>query len=183
MRYNNKIILIFILFISIQQEIKPQNNLKSGWFNFGVSRVLSNDNRGLLNVGMNVNWKYGSYTNSAGLNFTSPLLGSNNFIATVNYGIGYSYFVKRMLFGSFNIGPSASIGKTYNDATKNSQSFWGLGISLDSQFYISPLFFIIPNVALGIEPYLNYNFYESVRTDMNYIYGVRFCFNINDIDK
>jgi|GEM_PF-4053103 len=182
MRQNNRIVLVVILFISIQQAAKPQNNLKSGWFNIGVSRVLSNNNNSLVNVGMNVNWKYDNYTNSAGLNFTSPLLGGNNFIATVNYGIGYSYFVKRILFGSFNIGPSVSAGKTYNEETYNSTSFWGLGISLDSQFYISPLFFLFPNIALGVEPYINYNFYESAKTNMNYIYGVRFCFNINDIN-
>lgn len=174
------IILIIIFTCIIPQEIKPQNKNQNNWVDFGISQAFSKDNLSYVNIGANVNWQSSALFHSAGLYFTSGLFSSINWSFAVNYGIGYSFNIKKIMISSISLGPSLSFGETRQENNYYSKFFWGTGISINAQLYLSPLFFIIPEVGLGIEPYFNYDLFESKRTNMPYIYGIRFAFNIND---
>lgn len=178
---NMKFLFIKIIMITyfFSQEVSSQNNDKIYWFNLGVSEAYAESNPTYINFGFSLNWKTISYSHQVGLSATSGLFSGNNRKFQINYGIGDSFLIDNIIISFANVGPSITLGthKNYEDA--NPKFFWATGISINTQFYIAPLFFIIPEIAIGIEPYLNYNIYESANSNMRLLYGIRFGFNLN----
>ena len=93
--------------------------------------------------------------------------------------MGYSFFDKSVFLSSVTIGPSIDIGQINLDENSKKVT-WCAGIMINAQFYFSPLFFVFPELGLGFEPFIKYNFIEQRRTDMKLIYGVRVGFDFND---
>lgn len=170
-----QVIIIAVLF---SQEINSQDNNKIYWFNFGVSEAYSEINRSYINFGFSLNWKATSFSHQFGLSTTSALYGGNEkFI--INYGIGQSFLIKNILISSINIGPSLTLGTHKNFEDIEDKFFLATGININTQLYVAPLFFILPELAIGIEPYFNFNFYESANSNIRLLYGIRFGFNFN----
>jgi hypothetical protein len=177
----NKFLYIqFIIIVGLfSQELKSQSEDKIYWFNLGISEAFTESNPTYINFGFSLNWKTNSFSHQVGLSATSGLFSGNNRKFTINYGIGHSFLIDKIAISFANIGPSLTLGTHKNYEDIKTKFFWATGISVNTQFYIAPLFFIIPEIAVGIEPYLNYNFYESARSNMRLIYGIRFGFNLN----
>jgi hypothetical protein len=171
------LLLIIVLFVGlITHETKAQN--KTNWVDLGMGIGSSQDHQLHFNGGFNVNWQTPSYFHNAGFNIVEGAGSQSNFTATINYGLGYSFIIKKVLISSISIGPSLSIGEIGGE--NNSLFFGGAGVSVYAQFFVSPLFFILPEIAVGVEPFINYNFYESRKTNMPYFFGLHIAYNIND---
>jgi hypothetical protein len=162
----------------ITNESKPQNNKQTNWVDLGMGIGSSQDRQLHFNFGFNINWQSPIYFHNVGFNLVEGAGSGSNYTATVNYGLGYSLIIKRVLMSSISVGPSLSIGDIGGE--NNSLFFWGAGVSIYTQLLVSPLFFILPEIAIGIEPFLNYNFYESRKTNMPYVFGIHMAYNIND---
>lgn len=171
-------IQVVIIICLISAELRSQNSDKIYWFNFGVSEAYTESNRTYMNFGFSLNWKATSFSHQFGLSTTSTLFGGNKkFI--INYGIGHSFLIKDIMISSLNIGPSLTLGTHKNYEDIEDKFFWAAGITINTQLYVAPLFFILPELAIGIEPYLNYNIYESANSNTRLLYGIRFGFNFN----
>ena len=166
------------MLVCFSTDIKSQTS----WFNFGISQSLSSSRRSFANFGTNINWKSETIYRNAGLSFSRPIFSTNDWISTFNYGIGYSYITRKIIISSISIGPSVSFGDTRNETDDKNKFFWAAGLTINAQLFISPLFFLMPEFAVGIEPYFNYNLFESRKTSMKHLYGVRFSININNND-
>lgn len=171
-------IQVIIVVSLLSQEVCSQDNAKIYWFNLGVSEAYTESNRTYINFGFSLNWKATSFSHQFGLSTTSALFGGKEkFI--LNYGIGQSFLIKDILISSLIVGPSLTLGTHKNYEDVEDKFFWAAGITINTQLYVAPLFFILPELAVGIEPYLNYNVYESINSNIKLLYGIRFGFNFN----
>ena len=174
----NIILLIFVITCFISEEIKPQNNMRTNWVDMGLGIGSAQDRQLHFNFGFNVNWQEQTYFHSAGFNMIQGSNNNSDYTLTIDYGLGYSWLIKKILISSINIGPSLSIGNAGDE--NNNLFFWGVGVSIGGQLFVSPLFFLFPEFAVGVEPFMNYNFFESKQTNMPYVFGIRFSYNLND---
>jgi hypothetical protein len=170
-------IQVIVIISLLSQEINSQDSNKIYWSNLGVSEAYTESNRSYINFGFSLNWKATSFSHQFGLSTTSALFGGNEKII-INYGIGHSFLIKNILISSLNIGPSLTLGTHKNYEDIEDKFFWATGITINTHLYLAPLFFI-PELAIGIEPYLNYNIYESINSNIKLLYGIRFGFNFN----
>jgi hypothetical protein len=171
-------IQVIIIICLHSTELRSQNSDKIYWFNVGVSEAYTESNRNYINFGFSLNLKATSFSHQFGLSTTSSFFGGNEKLI-LNYGIGHSFLIKDIMISSLTIGPSLTLGKQKNYEDIEEKFFRAIGIIINAQLYAAPLFFILPEIAIGIEPYLNYNIYESANSNMRLLYGVRFGFNFN----
>lgn len=184
MRKNILAITTLFLISLFPNQVLSQSKNSTYWVGFGISQANSDNNRSYGNFNFNVNWKNDYLVKHIGFDLTSNLFNSINNKYSVNYGIGYSFTLKRAILGAITAGPTLSYGTTtLNNDYGGRRAYWGIGIGINSQLYFSPLYFVLPELLLGVEPYINYSIYESRRSNMRYTYGIRFGISFRDKNK